>query len=85
MCIRICIFNLKTKKTKKQTRSQKSKETKKEKRIYVENPTGYNDIGCEFALCTFNLLDRVVNFSWLFNIVCVQRKKLQYLLYYINI
>ena len=38
------------KKTKKQ--QQKNKKTK--------------DKICEFALCTFNLLDRVVNFSCLF-------------------
>ena len=34
------------------------KETK-EKRIFVKNLMGYDDIICEFALCTFNLLDRV--------------------------
>ena len=37
--------------------------------ISVENLTGYDDIVCEFALCTFNLLYRFVNFSWLFNVV----------------
>ena len=39
---------------------------------------GYNGIVCDFALCTFNLLDRVVNISWLlceFNVVYVQRQK----------
>ena len=65
MCIRIYIFNLKTKQ-KTTTRRQKPKETKKGKRISVENLTGYDDIVCEFVLCTFNLLDRLVNFSWLF-------------------
>ena len=60
MCIRIPVLNLKTK------IGQKAKETKEEKRISVENLTGYDDIVREFALCTFNLLDRVVNFSWLF-------------------
>ena len=35
----------------------------KKKREYQKNVTGYNDIFCEFALCTFNLLDRVMNFS----------------------
>ena len=49
MCIRIYIFHLK--KTNK-TRRQKAKETKKEKRISVENLTGYDHIVCEFALCT---------------------------------
>ena len=36
--------------------------------ISFANLTEYDDIVCEFALCTFtfNLLDRVVNFSWLF-------------------
>ena len=65
MCIRIYIFNLKNKKHKK-IRGQKSKETKEEKIISVENLTGYGDIVCEFALCTFKLLDRLVNFPWLF-------------------
>ena len=45
---------------------QKAKETKEGKRIYVENPKGYDDIVCDFALCIFNLLDRVLNFWWLF-------------------
>ena len=53
-------------KTIQKTRRQKEKETKEKKRVSVENLTGYDDIVCEFALCTFNLLDRVVNFSWLF-------------------
>ena len=77
MCIRICIFNL-----KKPPKHAKAKETKDEKRIFVENLTGYDDIVCEFALCTFNLFDRVVNFSRLiiFNVVYVQREKSQYLL-----
>ena len=35
------------------------------RRISPENLTGYNDIACIFALCTFNLFDRDVNFSWL--------------------
>ena len=42
---------------KKITRRQKAKETKEKKIISVENLTGYNDIVCEFALCTFNLID----------------------------
>ena len=65
------IFNCKKKKKKKKTAREKSKKkkkkkTKEEKRISVKNLTGYDDIVCEFALRTFNLLDRVVNFSWLF-------------------
>ena len=42
----------------------KEKESEKEKKLSVENLTGYNDIIWEYALCTFNLLDRVMNFSW---------------------
>ena len=34
----------------KKTRRQKAKETEKEKRISVENLTGYSDIACEFAV-----------------------------------
>ena len=56
----LATFNISNSKT------EKAKETKEEKRIFKENLTGYSDIVCEFALCTFNLLDRVVNFSWLF-------------------
>ena len=55
MCIRIYIFNLK--KQPKVTGIQKAKETKEEKRISVENLTGYDYIVCRFAWCTFNLLD----------------------------
>ena len=65
MCsIRIYIFDLK--KTTNITRRQIAKETKEEMRTYVENLTEYDDIVCEFPLCTFNLLDQVVNFSCLF-------------------
>ena len=35
-------------------------------KISAENLTGHDHMVCEFALRTFNLLDRVVNFSWLF-------------------
>ena len=44
----------------------------------MENITEYDDNISEFAQCTFNLIDRVVNFSWLlyeFNKVSVQREK----------
>ena len=54
MCIRIYIFNFKKEKQDK----KEAKDTKEEKRIPVENLTGYDDIVFEFALCTFNLLDR---------------------------
>ena len=86
MCIIIYIFNFEKKKKKKNTRRQKkANETKEEKRIAVENLTGYDDIVCEFVLCTFNLLDQIVNFSWLFIcVVYVRREKSQYLLYYNN-
>ena len=51
-------------------RRQKAKETKEEKQklksISVENLMGYDDIVCEFAQCTFNVFDGVVDFSWLF-------------------
>ena len=64
VCIRIYIFNIIKK--KRTQRLKKANETKEEKRISVENLTGYVDIVCEFALRTFNLLDQVVNFSGLF-------------------
>ena len=32
----------------------------------MENLTGYDDIVCELALYTFNLLDQILNFFWLF-------------------
>ena len=62
-CIRIYIFNLKKKTRKQNKKTKKAKETKEEKIISAENLTGYNDIVCKFALCTFNLLNRVINFS----------------------
>ena len=69
MYIRKHVSNLKqkTKKAKKnKNRRQKAKETKEEKTTSVENLTGYDDTVWKFALCTFNLLGRVVNFFWLF-------------------
>ena len=63
MCIRIYIFNLKKNKNNNNNKTKKEKQTKKEKRISVENLTGYDDFVYEFALDTFNLLDRVVSFS----------------------
>ena len=56
MCIKRYIFSFKN-------RRQKVKETKEKKAASVENITGYDDIACEFALCTFNVLDRVMSFS----------------------
>ena len=51
-CVSEYIFSIKKKK-----RIQKAKETKDEKRISVENLTGFDDIVYEFALCSFNLLN----------------------------
>ena len=64
MCNRIYIFN--SKKNTQKNKKIKAEETKEEKRISVENLTEYDDIVCEFALCTFNLPDLAVNFFWLF-------------------
>ena len=81
ICIRIYIFNFKTnKQTNKQTettRKQNAKETREEKRISVEYLRGYNDIICKFGLCTFYLLDQMVDFFWLFiyDVPYVQQKK----------
>ena len=50
--------NKKKTKTKEQNeKTKKCKETKEEKRISMENLKGYNDIVCEFSLCTFNLFN----------------------------
>ena len=63
MCMRIYISCFKNNTL---THKQKAKETKEEKRMPVENLTGYDGIICEFSGRTFNLLDRVVSFYWLF-------------------
>ena len=69
-CVSEYIFFIKKKEkikdNNKNNKKTKSKETKEEKIIYVENLTRYDDIVCESALCTFNLFNRVVSFSWLF-------------------
>ena len=74
MCIRRYIFNFqKNKKTR-----QKAKETKEENVMTVENLTGYDNIVREFALCTFNLLNQVLNFPWVLyeiKVVYVQQEK----------
>ena len=44
-------------------KTKKAKESKEENILSVKNLTGYDDTVCEFALCTFNLLDRVVTFT----------------------
>ena len=61
----IRVYILIFKKNKKTTR-QKAKETKKENRISMEKPMGCDVTVLKFALCTFDLLDQVVNFSRLF-------------------
>ena len=57
------------KQTNKQTKKQDDKKRNKleKKRKYLwKILSGYDDIVGEFALCTFNLIDQVVNLSWLF-------------------
>ena len=49
-----------------QQQKTKNRKVKAEKRISAEKLRGYNDTVCEFVLCTFNLLNRIVNLSWLF-------------------
>ena len=65
-CVSEYIFLISQNQKDRTRRQKKAKETKEENRISLENLTGYSDIVCELALCTFNLLDRVVNFSWLY-------------------
>ena len=64
ICFRIYISNWK--------KDKEQRKLKKKKRISAENLIGCDNIVCEFALCTFNLLDWAVNFSWLYY---VQREK----------
>ena len=59
------LFQRKKAKNKKHPHKE-AKDTKKEKRISVGNLTGYDDIVCEFAMCTFKLRNRVLSFDWLF-------------------
>ena len=49
-CVSEYIFLI-SKQKQKTRRQKKEKETKEEKRISLENLTGYDDIVCEFALC----------------------------------
>ena len=58
------IFLVSKKKTATTT-IQKARETKGENIISLENLTESDDIACEFALHTFSLLHRVMNFFWL--------------------
>ena len=39
-------------------RKQKEKETKEQKKIFGEHLIGFDDIACEFHLCTFNVPHR---------------------------
>ena len=57
------IVETKNKTKKKQNQKQ---EDRKQKKLQLENLMRFNDIVCQFALYTFNLFDRVVDFSWLF-------------------
>ena len=57
--------NKQTNKTKKQDDKKHNKLEKKRKYLW-KILSGYDDIVGEFALCTFNLIDQVVNLSWLF-------------------
>ena len=50
-------FYFQKKKNTKKQEDKKIKGTKEEKTISVENPTEYDDIVREFALCNFNLPD----------------------------
>ena len=80
------------KNTRTTSLTSKVKESKEEKRISVENLTGYDDIVCKFARCTF--VDDVTIYLiklWIspagsceFNVVCAQQEKSQYLLCYNN-
>ena len=87
ICIRICVFNFKKIKPKI-IKIQKTRETKNEKRISMENVTGYDDIVCKL-LCV--LLTYLIEWwiyrccSYEFDVVYVKREKSWYLLYYKNI
>ena len=50
-------FYFQKKKNTEKQEDKKIKGTKEEKTISVENPTEYDDIVREFALCNFNLPD----------------------------
>ena len=73
--------NAQEKHAKETKENRKTKKKKKKKKrlekmvlmlltVFVENLTGYDDIVCEFVLCTFNLRDqrtkreRVLNIIW---------------------
>ena len=64
-CVSQYVFLIKKKQQQKNKYLRRQEAKKLKKGISVENLTGYDNIFCEFALCTLNLLDRVVNFPWL--------------------
>ena len=77
MCIRIFICNFK--KTKSQTAKRHiTKEANEEKRISMENLTGYDDIVCQCALLTY-LIEAEISpdCSYEFNVVYEQWGKSQ--------
>ena len=61
ICIRIYSFNFKNKTKQKNKKKQQQQQQKKPHKKQDTMMSFF-----ELALCTFNLLDRVVNFSWLF-------------------
>ena len=84
MCIRIYLFNFKkskqTNKQKTNKKTKKAKESKEKKRMHMKNLTEYDDIVCEFALCTFNWL--IISWffpgcSYEFKIIYVRQEKSQ--------
>ena len=58
-------------KLKKKKEKQKKPKQKRRKKmlllwtVSVESLTGHYDFACKFTLCAFNLLELLVNFSWL--------------------
>ena len=59
--------------SKKQTKEKKKKPKQKRRKkmlllwtVSVESLTGHYDFACKFTLCASNLLELLVNFSWLF-------------------
>ena len=75
--------NKKQKKVEKKREKEKKRKDDSRKKmlllrtVSVKNQTRY-DIVCEFALCTFSLRNRPMNFSWLFiqiwRIMCAMKE-----------
>ena len=53
-------------KNKEKQEDKKHKRLRKKRECLQKKLRGYDDIVREFAMCTFNLLDRTVNLFWLF-------------------